>query len=70
MYLQDITAHVQLSKGFLQALCLHDNLVDHLGAGEVKIQSLIGILCVQITVSKDSSFFETGTQSQIYPAKT
>ena len=59
MYLQDITAHVQLSEGFSQTLGLHDDLVEHLGTGEVKVQHFVGIFSMEVAVSQNPTFFQT-----------
>ena len=52
--LDDITAHVQLSKSLAETLSSHDDLVHHVGAGEVEVQGLVGVHRLNATVCQHS----------------
>ena len=52
--LYDFAAHVQLSKSLTETLGSHDDLVDHISTGEVKVESFVSISCLNAAVSQHS----------------
>lgn len=58
-YFDDITAHVKLSKCLSETLCLHDDLVDHVDTGEIKVQCLVRVSGLYATVCQHTGFFQS-----------
>ena len=57
--LQHLAAHVQLGKHLPQTLCIHYDLVHYIGTAEIKVQNLIGILCLDTAVCHHTRLLKT-----------
>ena len=55
MHLHDFAARVELREGISETLGLHDEPVQDVGAGEVKVQRLTGLLRLETALRHNSS---------------